>query len=249
MLIIARGGGSLEDLMPFNDENMARAIFHCPIPIVSGVGHETDFTICDFVADARAATPTAAAQVCTPDKANLQQDIINHIHRTSYIIKQMVLSYQKKYDWLAKLLLSPSNLLFDQRWQTIDYLQLRLTKSQQRLLMTKQNLINNQFHKLERQHPKQVIQSFQHQFAFMIHRLQQTMNDTLRTKQQYLKSDMGTLHALSPLATLNRGYAIASYQGAIITDPYKVSKGDMINVKVKYGSLTCQVTNREKSDV
>lgn len=248
VIIIARGGGSVEDLMPFNDESLAREIFHCPVPIVSGVGHETDFTICDFVADVRAATPTAAAQACSPDQTSLIKDISNNIQRMSYAIKQTILSHQQKYEWLVKLLLSPNNLMFSQRWQEMDYLQIRMTKSLQRIFMNKQNLVNSQLQKLQHQHPKQVIQTYQHQFSFVIHRLQQTISATLTAKQQYLDNRMGTLHALSPLATLNRGYAIASYHGSVITDPLYVNEGDIIDVQVKHGTLTCQVKKRKKID-
>lgn len=245
VLIIARGGGSLEDLMPFNDEQLAREIYQCPVPIVSGVGHETDVTICDFVADLRAATPTAAAQACCPDQTNLQNEISNKIERMRYLLKQLLSSYQQTYSWLTKQLLTPTSLMFTPRWQTLDYLQIRLIQAQKRIFVEKQNLINMRLHHIHKLHPKQIIHTYQHQFSFMLHRLQQTIEIMLKAKRQRLENIMGTLHALSPLATLNRGYSITTYHGVIITDSAQVKQGDMIEVRMKRGELTCQVMQRE----
>ncbi|WP_367605613.1 exodeoxyribonuclease VII large subunit [Legionella sp. W05-934-2] len=246
VIIIARGGGSLEDLMPFNDEQLAREIYRCPIPVISGVGHETDVTICDFVADLRAATPTAAAQACCPDQSVLLEDISNRIDRMKHLVRQLVAGYQQALGWQTRQLFAPTNLMFNQRWQTLDYLQMRLQQAQKRQLLNKKNSITIQLQHIHKLHPKQIIKSYQHQFSFKLHRLQQIMGITLNAKKQHYGNTTATLHALSPLATLNRGYAIASFNGAIITDPSQVEDSDMIDIRIKHGQLSCKIIQRKK---
>jgi len=248
VLIIARGGGSLEDLMPFNDEQLAREIYHCPIPIISGVGHETDVTICDFVSDYRAATPTAAAQASCPDKVVLQQHIRYQVNKLQQLLKQKVLTHQQILAWHPKQLLTPTALLFNHRWQTIDYLQLRLNQSVKKIISEKQNILNIRLHQIHKLHPKQVIQSFHQQCSFIRHKLLQTIRTNLNSKNQRFENLMVTLHALSPLATLKRGYSITTHQNTVITNPSQVSNGDSVVVRVNYGTLSCQVTQRETID-
>lgn len=248
VLLIARGGGSVEDLMPFNDESLARAIHACPIPIISGVGHETDFTICDFVADFRAPTPTGAAQACCADIFQLRQHIQYMQNTLTKILSQVVTAHLKQIEWLRKQLLTPSQLMFTNRWQHLDYLQIRLNQTMKNLIHNQANVTNQAFNQLYKYHPKSVILNYQHQFNFMGHRLQQAIQQYLNLKKQPLKNVLTSLHALSPLATLSRGYAIATTNNIIITDPRQVQVGENIDIRVKYGHILCQVIERESKN-
>jgi exodeoxyribonuclease VII large subunit len=199
VLLLARGGGSLEDLWAFNNEALAYAIAESNIPIISGVGHETDFTIADFVADFRAATPTAAAEAATPD----QHQLAEHTHRLNLrlnIAITRLLKYQiDRLNALSKRLKSPKHIL-ETHWQTLDYL-------------TRQ--------------------------------LQAHMTTALTHKQHHLKQLAQTLNALSPLATLNRGYAIARTETGVVRQTKDAPIGTNIHLKLAEGALTCSVTKHE----
>ncbi|MDF1678000.1 MAG: exodeoxyribonuclease VII large subunit [Legionellaceae bacterium] len=196
VLLLARGGGSIEDLWAFNDETLAYAISESHIPIVSGVGHETDFTIADFVADFRAATPTAAAEAVTPDKHQL----LEHCERLNLRLEQAmtrILNYQtEKLQNLSTRLKSPEHIL-QSHWQTLDYL-------------TRQ------------------LQTYTH--------------NILTQKQHALKALTGSLNALSPLATLSRGYAIATHNQHVVRQPADAPIGADIQLTLPKGALICKVT-------
>jgi len=197
VLILARGGGSLEDLWPFNEEAVARAIFACQIPIISGIGHEIDFTIADFVADKRAPTPSAAAELVVPNQSQIFQQLCA---TEQYLIKKITQQIQNlalKIDWLQKRVRHPGQIIQNQLQQ--------LTALYNRLLLSNANYFKNK------------------KVAFM--------------------SLTRALETISPLATLNRGYAIVSHiiDNKIVRSNKEVQKGDKLNVKVSDGNIICTV--------
>ncbi|MCK4869720.1 MAG: exodeoxyribonuclease VII large subunit [Gammaproteobacteria bacterium] len=194
-LIITRGGGSLEDLWPFNEEIVARAIFASKIPIISGVGHEIDFTIADFVADQRAPTPSAAAELICPDN----KELLN----------------------------------------TLDYLNKKLNRA---FLTNLQHLKLHLEHLVKRlQHPGKRLQQYSQQLDYLEQRLQQNINNLLNNKRANIQNLTRNLDALSPLATLNRGYAIATtMDNKIIRDSREVKKNEQINLRLKKGTIICR---------
>ena len=193
VLIICRGGGSIEDLWQFNEEIVARAIFNCAIPTISGVGHETDFTICDFAADMRAATPTAAAELVTPSR-DLLLNTLNQL----------------------KLQLARNmQFILHQRSQSLDYLARRLKS------------------------PSQQIDQQKMQLSQIAYRLQNCINQQLKTKQQNLLRSAQNLQHLNPQAVLARGYAfVQDNTGTIISSSTQISSGD--EVKLTFGAGTAE---------
>lgn len=197
VLLVARGGGSLEDLWPFNEEIVARAIFASQIPIVTGIGHEIDFTIADFVADLRAPTPSAAAECVSPDRQEWLQQI-NTYYRRFY----QAISTKLQHDKLQLISLS------------------------KRL-----------------QHPGQRLQNLSQQLDQLEHRLFTIMQHRLESQKQKLLATSQALHTISPLATLQRGYAIVQQAQTqqIIRNANEVKCGDSIIAKLSQGQLTCRV--------
>lgn len=206
VLILARGGGSIEDLWAFNDERVARAIRACPIPVVVGVGHEIDFTIADFAADRRAPTPSAAAEMVVPDRVELGQRIARLADALQRRTNQRVAQAGERVGWLATRLraLHPGRRV-QQRAQRLDELDLRLRRGWQRV----------------------------HEQATL------AMNGAARA-----------LQAVSPLATLARGYAIVAdaRTGKAITDAASLALGDALNARFARGSATVTVNGIEKDE-
>ena len=195
VLILARGGGSLEDLWPFNEESVARAIYTSHIPIVSGIGHQVDFSIADFVADHRAPTPSAAAESCSPNQ---------HL-----------------------------------------YLR-RLAQQQQRLILCIKHLLNDWAHQLKHlhlqlRHPKQRIEHNMQRLDYLDLRLKQIPAQMLQRKTERLNHIVQTLTALSPLATLQRGYAIAYKDKAILHHANAVTRGDSVRIQLAAGEFSAEV--------
>lgn len=242
VLILARGGGSMEDLWAFNNEQLARQIAASAIPIVSGVGHETDFTIADFVADFRAETPTAAAIAVTPSTLELLNTLNNTISRLRTAISRQTQNHQLNLKHLLDKVSSPRHAIVSY-WQTMDYLERQLSTNMTQLINHKRNQLNLCFAQLRAKNPITQIEQTQIRLNQIIIQL----NQHIRTKVQQLRfqmtSNLSTLHAVSPLATLERGYAIASSNNKILFSAHQVTIGDSIEVRLAKGSLTCSVSH------
>jgi len=198
VIIIGRGGGSLEDLWAFNDEGLARAIRACPVPVVSAVGHETDFTIADFAADLRAPTPSAAAELVVPSRSELQGVVDGLRIRLATAARRAV---ERKRVRLRSLAERPV-----------------LQRPQGRLLQDRQRLDD------------------------LARRLEYVGGSLLAARRRELGALAGRLEALSPLAVLARGYAIArTMEGQVVKEAAQVQPGDRINLLLHKGSLRCQV--------
>lgn len=249
VLILARGGGSLEDLWAFNEETVARAIYDCPIPVVSGVGHEIDVTIADFVADHRAATPSAAAEHVSPNGEEWLQAFVNVETR---LVGQMNRHRQAKAQalaWLGKRLAQqhPGRRLRDQG-QRLDELEQRLHYAWRSHLRHATARLSALAAQLHRHDPSRRLQHLQSQRENLGRRLVQAMNASLEQRRQRLNGLGRALDAVSPLATLGRGYAIVKRlpDGAIVRDADAVNLGDRIETRVARGRLVSTVDEKHK---
>lgn len=216
VLIVGRGGGSIEDLWAFNEEIVARAIFECPIPVISAVGHEIDFTIADFVADLRAPTPTGAAEVAVPNKT----DVINYINQLSLRSRKAVgniLELKKKRldNIRGNYILNNPLDLYSAKIQKLDYLTESLVKNYKNIIDKEKIKLNNIKTRPLFSNPLVVLD---------------------KTKQKYALL-LGKLDALSPLKTLERGYGIIKIGAKAVTSIKDLKKDDLINIELKDGSM------------
>lgn len=250
VLIVGRGGGSLEDLWAFNEEVVARAIYESPIPVVSGVGHEVDVTIADFVADQRAATPSAAAECVSPDGeewlkafANIEGRLCNQMRRRQQEKAQAL-------DWLDKRLSQqhPGRRLRDQG-RRLGELSGRLRHAWRVHLRHDTARLNALAAQLQRHDPSRRLQHLQVQRENLDCRLSQAMKTLLQRQRQQLTGLTRALDAVSPLATLGRGYAIVKRleDGAIIRNAQAVNVGDRIETRVAAGRLISKVEEKPET--
>ena len=235
-IIIARGGGSLEDLWNFNEEALARAIYNCKTPIISGVGHEIDYTICDFVADCRCATPTAAGIKATPDLVELKQNVNNINYTLNTLMKQKITLNKQMLNKLNSFYLFKNpNKLFEDKKVKIDYLSDRLKD----IFTYNLNLQSNK--------AKNLIQTFNHQANLFtleqknhLNLINQTMEQLMKQKIKYEKEKLyytlSKLNTLSPLKVLERGYAIVLKEDNVVLTVNELKTGDKIKIKMKDGS-------------
>ncbi len=251
VLIVGRGGGSVADLWCFNDEQVARAIYRCPVPVVSAVGHEVDFTIADFVADVRAPTPSAAAELCVPEYARLARE----------------------RDELNRRLLRAGKRLVDGARQQLDGALGRSQVALERQLGLRRRQLDQLGQRLQAQHPRTQLQR-DHGALDKLHRrlllgverqvaerrraletvagpsdqrLTQAVSRLLHNKRQALLATIGKLEAMSPLKVLTRGYAVVrDDSGRVLNDARTVDLGSHLSVTLEHGVLFCKVESRQE---
>lgn len=246
VLIIGRGGGSIEDLWCFNDETLARQIANCPIPIVSAVGHEVDFSISDFVADLRAATPSAAAELVSPDQQQQWQQIAKLQQRLQQAMRVLLGQHAQQWLFAQKRLQQqhPARRL-EQQQQRLDELELRLQRAVRQHIERHRQRWQFWQKSLALCSPALRVsqQSLQHQQ--LQRRLEQAMAQRLQQAKQQWHQHSVMLQQISPLATLERGYAITLHQGKVVKDAMSLQAGDVVTTKVANGEFQSTVMPRD----
>ncbi|MHB8473457.1 MAG: exodeoxyribonuclease VII large subunit [Gammaproteobacteria bacterium] len=243
VLIVSRGGGSLEDLWAFNEEVVARAIHACDLPIISGVGHEIDFTIADFVADHRAATPSAAAELVSPDQTEWLAQLRGFELRFTQQLRTLLARHRQGLAWLEQRLQqqAPQRRLANQT-QRLDELETRLKFVMQTRLRQQFARLAHSAAQLQRHAPAQRLAHLRTHAAQLTERLRATLCLRLAQRRGQLTSLVRALDAVSPLATLSRGYALVTRaDGRVVRRVSDVQIGERIDARLAEGVLICHV--------
>ncbi|WP_445772989.1 exodeoxyribonuclease VII large subunit [Shewanella sp.] len=244
VLLLTRGGGSLEDLWCFNNEHLAHAIYNSALPVVSAVGHEIDTTISDYVADVRAPTPSAGAELLSKDKGNKAEKLILLLSRLHQSIKHYQLQQHGRLTQLTHQLQrhEPQRKLqqFEQRF---DEMQMRLEHALQhklgRLTLRHQQLHN----RLQQRSPASTLKLEKQRLQYVTERFNDACNDYVKQAAARVAQAAHKLDTVSPLATLSRGYSITSFNKQVVDNAETLNNGDVIHTRLKQGSVTSTVTN------
>lgn len=244
-LIIARGGGSIEDLWPFNEEKVARAIFAAQTPVISSVGHETDTTIADLVADVRAATPTAAAELAVPQ-------LTEEIMKIDQVYLRLLKSYQRKVERAEERLKHSLNSyvfrqpqrLYEGYTQNVDLLGERLGRVMTEKVTLHQQDLKLYTRQLQTANPKNLVRKNEESLEQLNHQLHQEITRYMDMKNQRLDYGIQSLDYLSPLKIMHRGYSYVLKEDKVIKDAEGVQVGDTVNIHLSKGNLTATVTEK-----
>ncbi|MFV2061529.1 MAG: exodeoxyribonuclease VII large subunit, partial [Gammaproteobacteria bacterium] len=239
-LILSRGGGSLEDLWSFNDELVARAIFKCNIPIISGIGHEVDITIADYVADHRAATPTAAAESVSPDQSVLTENLNKLYLRLNQTIKHKLFQCNESIKLRHSQLVHPGHYL-QNITQRLDDISLRLNSKTIDKLNSSANKLNLLHIRLNNLEPSKKLEQLKIKQDYLSQKLNTAWTKNYDIKYHQISLLSRALHSVSPLATLNRGYSIVKTveSNKIVRSYTDVKEGSQINITLNEGELNC----------
>jgi exodeoxyribonuclease VII large subunit len=248
LILIARGGGSLEDLACFNEEALARIIAASKIPIVSAIGHETDFTIADFVADLRAPTPSAAAEIITAAQHRVEERIFQLANRVRRAIRLHLLEARQRYSRLsASAVLHTVTHSINRRSQRVDELSNRLDRAVHRRSRLFAIRLAQLEARLARQQPALRVSSMRHRLDRADALLDRAAKDLLARRRARLAETTVRLRALSPLNVLSRGYALVyNAEGILLRSTAETAPGQSITARLAEGTLTAEIKQVSK---
>ena len=243
VVIVSRGGGSIEDLWCFNNEDLAREIFSYPIPVISGVGHEIDFTICDFVSDCRVPTPTASAELVTEFSFQIQDKL--EIIKTK--IFRNISNYINGLNQLVKLnnskLKNPLTLLREKS-QNLDNLDLRIQQQQLMIISSKKGQIEKILTNINHNNPISKLQIISNKIDLHLINLKRNIKEKIFFKKNNIKELLKSIEMLNPLSILDRGYAIVlNEKGEAIKSYKQVDKGQTLTARLSKGTIDVEVKN------
>lgn len=248
-MIIGRGGGSIEDLWPFNEERVARAIFAAETPVISSVGHETDTTIADLVADVRAATPTAAAELAVPV---LSEEILRIEEKQTRLEQAFIYQIQRKQERFQRAIGSyifrQPERLYEAQAIKLDQLQQRMNQSLQTQLYDKEKVASQLIHRLEQQLPKARLSAAGQEVTYLTQRLEKAIQLSVEKKEQRFLSALQSLDLLSPLKIMGRGYSFTTKDEQVVKTIADIEAGDELNVHYQDGQALVKVIATEGED-
>ncbi|MCT6922989.1 exodeoxyribonuclease VII large subunit [Metasolibacillus sp.] len=246
VLIVGRGGGSIEDLWAFNEEIVARAIFESRIPIISAVGHETDTTIADFVADLRAPTPTAAAELAVPNQHELKERITTNVARLQQIVtaqlrfeRNRLQKYQQAYP------LATPEKLYRPFIERLAHTDMKLQQAMQVYMLKKRNEAEKTFAKMQFFSPQKSIQMEQQKLAQLHNELNRAVQYRLNEGKSQLHSTIRTLAALNPLAMMEKGFNLTYREDQVIKEAAQLALDDAIEIHYQDGIVRAKVMDIE----
>ncbi|MEL6871029.1 MAG: exodeoxyribonuclease VII large subunit [Pseudomonadota bacterium] len=249
VLLIVRGGGSLEDLQAFNDEQLARDVAACPLPIISGVGHETDVTIVDFVADQRAPTPSAAAEMAVPERRVLLAQIASAAQRIRTATERAQLALAQRIDFLSRRLSVQNPVAqLKRRADALTGARRRLAQALSLTLHKERVRLDNTAGALHRQSPHHIIGRYRQDLVRLHTQLRHAQHRMLEQRQQELAAAGRHLHAVSPLAVLGRGFAIVTdaNEHAARASITQIAVDDHVTVRLVDGQFAAHVRSIKK---
>jgi exodeoxyribonuclease VII large subunit len=243
LIVLARGGGSLEDLAAFNSERVARAIAASSLPVVSAIGHETDFTIADFVADLRAPTPSAAAELVTEAQHKIAEYLANQSHRLDRAVRFQLLQARQQ---LSRLPISRAearvSALLHRRAQRLDDLAGRLESSVSGQLRNRQDRVAGLGAAVLRRDPRQALAQARERLQAGRNRMHRALDHLIHAHANTLGALQARLHSLSPLAVLDRGYALVlNEDGGVVRSTTQIAPGDPLVTRLAEGSFLSRV--------
>ena len=249
VVIIGRGGGSIEDLWAFNEEPVVRRVAELSIPVISSVGHETDTTLIDFVSDMRAATPTAAAEIATPVLMEIHQQLRNLQTRLEQALTRQLQIKRERMQALANAsIFQNPERIYQIYQQRVDQLEMRLQQMMQQSVQQKrQQLLKNQ-HRLELGSPSRRVQTEKQALQYLAKRLEQAQIQLMKDKKQQFQRAIQQLDLLSPLKIMNRGYGILQQEETIIKSVDQLEVEQELTIQLVEGTVRSKVTSVEKGN-
>ena len=249
VVIIGRGGGSIEDLWAFNEEPVVRRVAQLSIPVISSVGHETDTTLIDFVSDMRAATPTAAAEIATPVLMEIHQQLRNLQTRLEQALTRQLQIKRERMQALANAsIFQNPERIYQVYQQRVDQLEMRLQQMMQQSVQQKrQQLVKNQ-HRLELGSPSRRVQTEKQALQYLAKRLEQAQVQLMKDKKQQFQRAIQQLDLLSPLKIMNRGYGILQQEETIIKSVDQLEVEQELTIQLVDGTVRSKVTSVEKGN-
>ena len=249
VLVISRGGGSLEDLWPFNEEEVARAVYKSQLPIVSAVGHEVDFTIVDFISDLRAATPSAAAEILSPNRNEIIAKYTKASSSLNEAMVRKIRTLDQKVDFLSQRLRHPNQKLKEQA-QTLHLMSKNLSNAMLSNLKQKQLHTTSLKDRHFRQHPSKTLSANGRTIVQSVKLLCKHMTSRLQHSQQRFNRTTHLLNTVSPLQTLSRGYSIVKdMKGSVVRSIEDIEDGDRLKAHVCDGEIMLEVTGTSENSL